>query len=155
MSAGKAAHAVQLRRPLWSLLHKFWLCFAQPELRWLPRRCCAGARREMVALMGLLPLCAGCFTGAVDGVVTASDASERGLGVSCSTRLSNLGERFVSKLIGSFGGGAGVVPPVLDERREPRLLLISLYSTESEGSDELPKDSDFLSPFTCPPKWTW
>ena len=69
--------------------------------------------------MGLLPPCAGCFKGAVEGVVTASDASERGLGVSRSTRL---GERFVSELIGSFGRSAEVVPPVLDERRKPRRL---------------------------------
>ena len=127
MFAGKAAHALQLRRPLWSLLNRFWLCFRRPELVWLPRRCCAGARREIVALMGLLPLCAGRFKGAIDGCVTASDASEQGLGVSRSTRLSRLGEKFVSELVSSFGRGVEVVPPVLDERREPRLLLVSLF----------------------------
>ena len=45
----------------------------------------------MLARLGLLPLCAGCFKVAVSGLVTASEASECGLGVSRSTRLSSEG----------------------------------------------------------------
>ena len=42
MAAGMAALALQLRRPLWSLLHGLWLCFAHPK---------NGGPRDSVALV--------------------------------------------------------------------------------------------------------
>ena len=35
--AGKLAHMLQLRRPMWCWLHAFWKSFSGPEKVWLPR----------------------------------------------------------------------------------------------------------------------
>ena len=80
--AGKMAHALQLRRPLWSLLSAFGHAFSRPELTWLQRRLTPLAQTEVLALLCLMPLCAANKGGPVDGLVTASDASEQALGVS-------------------------------------------------------------------------
>ena len=125
--AGKAAHGLQLRRPLWSTLSEYWRAFESPWLEWKPRRLSNRARSEVLALLSLLPLCESSFGGGVDPLVTASDASEGGLGVSRSTRLSDVGREFVQELFASSQLPSSGLPHVKDDLRYPVIFLISLF----------------------------
>ena len=68
-----------------------WKSFAEPEKVWLPRRLTGAAREELLGILATLPACTTSLRGPVDSVVACSDASEVGLGVSRSVRLSELG----------------------------------------------------------------
>ena len=123
--AGKAAHGLQLRRPLWSTFSDFWRVFEKPWLTWKPRWLSFRARSEVLTLLSLLPLCENRFGGNVDPVVTASDASEAGLGL--RTRLSDVGSSFVRELFVRDASGLGGVPQARDDWRYPVLFIILLF----------------------------
>ena len=125
--SGKMAHAIQLRRPLWSLLSDFWLAFAMPEKTWLRRRLTGRARTEVLGLLCLMPLCCADLGGPIDGLVTASDASEEGLGVSRTVKLSTGGLAFVHELRQHFGVDAAPMPSVPQEKASPRTVLVSMF----------------------------
>lgn len=125
--AGKAAHGLQLRRPLWSVLSSFWRVFRQPWLTWKPRRLSEEGRLEVAVLGALMPLCEFRFGGGIDGLVTASDASEFGLGVSRTTRLSDIGKHFVRDLFERHESGDAALPQPLEFLRSPVLLIVSLF----------------------------
>ena len=131
--AGKLAHALQARRPLWSLLSFFWRVFKGPEQSWIPRRLVPAARSEVLGLMALMPLAFSCMRGRLDSVVTVSDASERGLGVSRSVRLSPAGQKFVDIVRPKFGSdlapapsGVGVAPRLHRPRSRTGGVEVSL-----------------------------
>ena len=63
----------------------------------------------------------------MDSVVTCSDASEVGLGVSRSVRLSELGQTFVQELRSLYGAEALPVPIRPADFDFPRILLLSLF----------------------------
>ena len=78
-------------------------------------------------MMATLPACAASLRGPVDSVVTCSDASETGLGVSRSVKLSELGRSFVAELRHRYGTEAIPVPIRPTDFDNPRVLLLSLF----------------------------
>ena len=104
--ACKVAHALQMRRPLWSFLFHFWKAFQAPELTHVQRCLTVAARREVLGLICCMPLCGTCVKGDLDRVVTCSDASESGLGVSRSVGISAEGWRLFRHLYAT-GRGSG------------------------------------------------
>ena len=63
----------------------------------------------------------------MDSVVTCSDASEVGLGVSRSVCLSELGQSFVQELRSRYEADALPVPIQPADFDFPRILLLSLF----------------------------
>ena len=125
--AGKSAHVLQMRRLLWSWLDSFWLCMRQPEDTWRPRFMGREAKSEVLGLLCTLSLCGTSIKDAIDPVVTASDASETGLGVSRSVGLSDEGFRLVSHLVGASGLGTSPLPVLGPVLASPRIMVLSLF----------------------------
>ena len=114
--AGKTAHALQVRRPLWSFLFHFWKAFQAPELTHVQRCLTASARREVLGLICCLPLCGTCVNGDLDRVVTCSDASESRLGVSRSVGINAEGWRLFRHLYATGEGQLTPLPNLKAER---------------------------------------
>jgi hypothetical protein len=85
---GKLAHSLQVRRPLWSFLQVFFEVFKDPEQQLTHRRMSGRGRLEIKALLCCFPLCSTRVRGSIDPVITCSDASLGGLGVSRSIGLA-------------------------------------------------------------------
>ena len=124
---GKSVHVVHMRRLLWSWLDSFWLCMRQPEYTWRPRFMGREAKSEVLGLLLTLSLCGTSIKDAIDPVVTASDASETGLGVSRSVGLSDEGFRLVSHLVGASGLGTSPLPVLGPVLASPRIMVPSLF----------------------------
>ena len=89
--AGKLGHALQANRALWSYLKVFYQ--AADETRGGPMRYLSGAaRRELLGVLMFTPVMGTSLAGEIDSVVTASDATEKGLGVSRSVGLTQRGQ---------------------------------------------------------------
>ena len=96
-------------------------------MSWVVRRPSQAARSEVLLLLALVPLCQCTSKAAIDPRVTASDASEIGLGLSRSVRLSPASETFARALRRSFGANAAVLPSLPGEKAGPRLFMVSLF----------------------------
>ena len=103
--AGRLGHALQARRALWCYLYRFYELAdeSRPErVRFL----CGRAKVELLGTLALMPQMGCNLRSPVDSVVTASDASERGLGVSRTVRLSSFGRESLAGL--EADGDAGL-----------------------------------------------
>ena len=86
---GRFGHSLQTCRLLWSYLSVFYKAADEngPRMRYLS----GATRREMLGLVALVQVIGAKLDLPIDSVVTTSDASEKGLGVSQSTGLSRRG----------------------------------------------------------------
>ena len=128
-------------RSLWLFLCRFWWCFQNPEMSWVVRRPSQVAWSEVRLLLALMPLCQCTFKASIDPCVTASDASEIGLSVSRSVRLSPAGETFARARRQSFGANAAVLPSLPGEKAGPRLFMVIL----SDGIGGMRRAAERLS----------
>ena len=124
---GKIAHAIQLRRPLFSWLHGVWKHFRSPEQVWRPRAVGAQAKSELLGLCCLMPLCGADLKAEMDRVVTSSDASMTGLGVSRTVGLSPQGIEFCRHLISCSSLGASPMVSLPSPKIQPRIMAVGLF----------------------------
>ena len=125
--SGRAAHALQARQALWCSLGDFWLSFRHPERFWLRRRFLGRARQEVFGLLACTPLCGSRLEGDLDSVVTLSDASNTGLGVSRSVGLSPSGWGLFAHFLGGHRLGESPVPVLEPAWLTPRCCALGLF----------------------------
>ena len=124
---GKLAHALQVKRSLWSFLLAFFEVFKEPGPPHSPRTIPPRGRVEVRSLLCCLPLCATRVKGSVDPVITCSDASMDGLGVSRSIGLTLEGWSLFRHGFSRQGSEWTPLPPTVTECREPVVLAIGLF----------------------------
>ena len=124
---GKLAHAQQVRRPLWSFLQAFFTVLQCPEHQHVLRRISRRGRVEVKSLLCCLPLCATQIRGNVDPVITCSDASLEGLGVSRTIGLTPESWQLFRHGCSHDANTWTPLPKSVGELREPKVLSIGLF----------------------------
>ena len=127
ISSGKDAHALQARQALWCGLTDFWLSHRHPERFWLRRRLLKRARQGVLGLLARMPLCGSRLKGDPDSMVTLSDASNTGLGVSRSVGLGPSGWGHFAHLLGKYRLGESPVPVLEPAWLIPRFCPLGLF----------------------------
>ena len=89
--AGRWVRLMELQRPTMSTFSEMWTWIGQEDFR---REMPAGVATELICACFCAPFCWGNLRHALNGTVTASDASESGGGVCFTTGLTQLGMRF-------------------------------------------------------------
>ena len=129
MIMGRFVRCFEFRRPLMSLLRKCWPRGPVHQcMPWMP-----AARRSLVRACIMLAMAVADLRAPVDGLVTASDASEKGGGLCVSMSLTDEGRANLRALQSpSFQSerclpfrSAGAMPA--SDNRGPRVFVLSLF----------------------------
>eukprot|EP00438_Fugacium_kawagutii_P022996 Skav216829 [mRNA] locus=scaffold2314:109375:114908:+ [translate_table: standard] len=124
--AGKMVHLLQFRRCLFSAMEVIFTAIARGPPRCLVTKDLVD---EMFLLEGLLPMAFFNLKAKVDGLVTASDASETGGGLCYATRLSMSGLREAEALLEEGEPQDEEDKKVADELHDDeKVLVIDLFA---------------------------
>ena len=105
----------------------FFEVFKDPEQQLTHRRMSGRGRLEIKALLCCLPLCSTRVRGSIDPVITCSDASLGGLGVSRSIGLTPEGWNLFQHAFSRSANTWTPLPDSSSDLREPRVLCIGLF----------------------------
>ena len=123
---GRFTRCFEFRRPLMGLLNSVW-----PKSMWCrPRKLGAKQVEELIKAASLLPLACTLLRTPISGLVTCSDASERGGGMCASSGLTPTGSRFLERLDSGVDEAQCFKPQGSMPNNVvtgPRILVVSLF----------------------------